>query len=452
VNGGFGGLLITTPGIHLRGMDRSRVVVDGTKNGASPCSAKAADQDYGTLNAKGSPLGRNGIVVSKANGVSVENLTVCNFLRGSGDSGNQIWWNGGDGSAKIGMQGYTGRYLTATSTYFGTEDTAALYGIFSSNTQGPALWDQLYASNFSDSGMYVGACQQVCNVTISHAHMQYSSLGYSGTNSGGRVVITNSEFDHNQDGLDTNTQIAGDPPAPQNGACPGGAVSPITHTTSCWVFVHNYVHDNNNPNVPQTGESSDAPTGTGMTVSGGQNDTVTGNRFENNGAWGVLFIPFPDSGTPDNGQSCSGTGGNENALLGCVYDAFGDALVGNTFANNGFFGNPSNSDFGQIVFSAGKSQNCFSGNTFPDGSAPSDLETTQPTCGPITTAPNAPADLTAQVLCDTGLGSCPPGAKYPQPTAVVMHPLPTDLPSMPDPCSGVPANPWCSDHGHDGHD
>jgi hypothetical protein len=25
-----------------------------------------------------------------------------------------------------------------------------------------------------------------------------------------------------------------------------------------------------------------------------------------------------------------------------------------------------------------------------------------------------------------------------------MHPLPAGLPSMPDPCAGVPANPWCS--------
>jgi hypothetical protein len=25
-----------------------------------------------------------------------------------------------------------------------------------------------------------------------------------------------------------------------------------------------------------------------------------------------------------------------------------------------------------------------------------------------------------------------------------MHPLPAGLPTMPDPCSGVPANPWCS--------
>ena len=29
-------------------------------------------------------------------------------------------------------------------------------------------------------------------------------------------------------------------------------------------------------------------------------------------------------------------------------------------------------------------------------------------------------------------------------TSVIMHPLPAGLPTMPDPCSGVPANPWCN--------
>ena len=69
------------------------------------------------------PSGRNGIVVWKANDVSIENLTVCNFLAGTGASGNEIWWNGGDESGKIGLTGYWGSYLTATSTFFSNETT-----------------------------------------------------------------------------------------------------------------------------------------------------------------------------------------------------------------------------------------------------------------------------------------------------------------------------------------
>ena len=449
-DGDMGGVLITTSDLHLRGMDRSTVIVDGTKAGSTPCSSSPSAQNFGAAGSGGTPVGRNGILIWKADDVSVENLTACNFLGGTGDGGNEIWWNGGDGSGKIGLKGYTGSYLTATSTFFsnqGTPDqqeaTAAEYGIFSSNSEGPGQWNQLYASNFNDSGMYVGACHQLCDVTIDHAWMEYNALGYSGTNSGGALVIENSQFDNNQDGTDTNTQINGDPPAPQNGACPNNGISPITHTHSCWVFIHNYSHNNNNPNVPEAGNAAAGPIGTGMTLSGGRNDTVMDNTFSDNGAWGFLLVPYPDSGTPSLNQSCPGTGGVEEAGLGCVYDPMGDAVLHNTFTHNGYFGNPSNSDYGQIVYNGGQPQNCFAGNSAPNGSAPPNLEQTQPTCGKITTSANTGGPLLGQVLCDTGFGSCPAGATYPQHTGVVMHPLPQGLPTMPDPCAGVPANAWC---------
>jgi hypothetical protein len=454
--GGVAGVLITTPDIYLRGMNRNTVIVDGDKAGApEACDPDAAWQNFGittsgaapyggsSTTSVNKPYGRNGIVVFKASGVSIENLTACNFLTGSGDAGNEIWWNGGDGTGKVGLHGYTGAYLTATSTYYGGEGTAAGYGIFSSNSSGPSSWNQLYASNFNDSGMYVGACQQVCNVTIDNAWMEYNALGYSGTNSGGAVVIENSQFDNNEDGADTNTQIDGDPPAPQNGDCPDNGISPITHTHSCWVFIHNYVHNNNNPNSPAAGSAAAGPYGTGMTVSGARNVTVMDNRFVDNGAWGTLFVPYPDSGKPVNGQTCAGTGGVQNSALGCIYDPEGDALLDNTYVHDGYFGNPSNSDFGQIAFSAGQPQNCFAGNTDPQGSAPPNLEQIQPTCGAITKKSNTGGALLNQVLCDTGFGGCPAGAHYPKPSTIIMKPLPSDLPTMPNPCAGVPTNAWC---------
>jgi len=443
-DGDFGGVVISTPDIHLRGMSRSGVIIDGTVPGSTtPCSAAPAAQRLGATGPGGAPPGRNGIVVWKADDVSIENLTVCNFLGGSGDAGNEIWWNGGDGSGRIGMTGYRGAYLTATSTYYGGEKTAAQYGIFASNAAGPASWDQIYASNFNDSGMYVGACRQQCDVTIDHAWMQYSALGYSGTNSGGAIVIENSRFDHNKDGADTNTQIDGDPPAPQNGACPHDGTSPITHTHSCWVFIHNSVRDNNNPDVPQAGSASAGPTGTGMTVSGGTNDTVMDNTFSDNGAWGVLFVPYPDSNPPVLGQTCGGAGGFELAGFGCVLDPEGDALLDNRFVHDGYFANPSNADFGQIVIEAGQPGNCFAGNLAPDGSTPAGLEQSQPRCAGTISSSNAGGPLLAQVLCDTGYGACPAGSVYPPLTAITMHPLPGALASMPDPCAGVPRNSWC---------
>jgi hypothetical protein len=448
-DGDHGGVVISTPDLHLRGMNRNTVIVDGTKAGApTPCSSEAQWQNLGPQ-AKGKAQGRNGIVVWKADDVSIQNLTACNFLDGPGDSGNEIWWNGGDNSGKIGLAGYTGDYLTGTSTFYGGEDTAASYGIFSSNSSGPAEWNEIYGSNMNDSGMYVGACHQVCDVTIDHAWMENNALGYSGTNSGGAVVIENSQFDHNEDGADTNTQIDGDPPAPQNGDCPGNQISKITHTRSCWVFMHNDVHDNDNPNAPEAGSAAAGPIGTGMTVSGARNVTVMDNTFSNNGAWGTLFVPYPDSGKPSLGQSCKKTGGFETAGFGCVYNPEGDALLDNTYVNDGYFGNPSNSDFGQILLNDGIPSDCFAGNTAPNGSAPANLEQLQPTCGGTTTTTNSDSALLGQVLCDTGFGSCPAGAVYPKVTGVTMAPLPTTLPTMPNPCHGVPANAWCP--GGSGH-
>ncbi len=436
--GGFGGVVITTAGVHLRGMNRNSVVVDGTKTGAPKCSTSPSDQ-WTT-----SP-GRNGIVIYRANNVSVENLTVCNFLSGSGDSGNGIWWNGGGGSGLIGLHGYTGAYLTVTDTAFIGEATAGTYGVFSSNAQGPAKWTTIYASNQNDSGMYVGACRQVCAITINHAWMENNALGYSGTNSGGAIVIKNSLFDKNEDGLDTNTQIAGDPPAPQNGACPNNAISPITHTHSCWVLMNSVFDSNNNPNVPRAGSAAAGPTGTGMTLSGGKNDTVMHNTFKNNGAWGILFVPYPDASTPSDGQTCSGTGGFEITGFGCVYDPQNNALLNNTFIHNGFFGNASNGDFGQITIGGHEKQNCYRGNTAPDGSAPSNLQTVQRVCGVRTTAGNTGGVLFGQVLCDTGFGTCASTMVYPQSTGVVLLHLPAanKLLTMPNPCAGVPSNAWC---------
>jgi hypothetical protein len=441
--GDMGGLYINKPHLHIRGMDRNGVVVDGTNPGSPRCSSNPADQNFGSAGSNGKRIGRNGILVWKADEVSIDNLTVCNFLAGTGDSGNQVWWNGGADSGTIGMRGYSGSYLTATSTYFAGEATASEYGIFAGNTAGPASWDYLYANNMNDSGSYVGACQQVCDVTINHSWFEYNALGYSGTNSGGAVVMENSEFDHNQDGLDTNTQIKGDAPAPQNGGCPHGAKSNVSGSNSCWVFLNNYVHDNNNANAPSSGGASAGPVGTGMTVSGGSFDTVMGNRFANNGAWGVLFVPYPDSNPPSNGQTCSGGGGRQVSGFGCVFDPKGDALLGNTFSNNAFFGNPGNADFGQVTLFAGEPQNCYRDNSAPKGSAPANLESTQPTCGSTSSQPTTGV-LLAQVLCDTRVGSCPAGSNYPRPGQPVLHPLPTNLPTMPNPCQGVPDGLWCS--------
>ncbi len=443
------GVLIKKDHLHLRGMNRNKVVVDGTRPGSPNCSSKKSDQDFGDK-AKGAaaPLGRNGLVVWKADGVSIENLTACNFLTGSGNSGNEIWWNGGDGSGKIRLHRFGGNYLNATSTFYRGTDTAAGYGLFTSNARGPGIWAHDYASNFDDSNYYIGGCRRVCNQTMNHDWSEYSALGYSGTNSGGKLVIKNSEFDRNKDGFSTNSQNNDDWPSPQNGHCRKGKKSPITHTVSCWVFIHNYVHDNNNPQVPGRGAASAGPVGTGMSISGGRFDTVMHNRFVHNGAWGVLLVPYPDDETPPPGEHCQG-GTSDTILSGfgftCTFDDWGNQLFHNKFKDNGFYGNPTNGDIGELTLIDGKAINCYRGNTTPDGTSPPTAQQTNTDCGQTGTANNNLALLT-EAACDSEVDVtlCAPTDHYPRGTKVIMHRLPTGkLDTMPNPCRGVPDNPWC---------
>src|ERR1700693_104296 len=49
-HGDLGGVLVWSSAIHFRGMNRSTVIVDGTKAGTTgPCSANPAQQNFGAL-------------------------------------------------------------------------------------------------------------------------------------------------------------------------------------------------------------------------------------------------------------------------------------------------------------------------------------------------------------------------------------------------------------------
>jgi len=451
-------ILITKPGIYLRGMNRNKVIVDGTKAGP-PCNRIKKDQNFGPKTKSG-PAGLNGIMIWKADNVWVQNLTACNFLGGSGAAGNAVWWNGGADSGtatkeSIGGWGYYGSYLTSTSTFYMNEHTAAEYGIFTSNWDG-GRWDHAYASNFNDSGFYIGACGPFCNQTVNHVWSEYNALGYSGSNSGGNLVIKNSQWDKNETGFSTNSQ-EGDNPPPQDGACPHHGISPITHTHSCWVLMNNYIHDNNNPNIPSAGLAGGGPVGTGVSLAGARNDTLMGNRIVRNNAWGISITPFPGSGSP-----CTGGQGGPGGQPACIWDSWGDAVLNNTFSDNGDYGNPTNGDIGLTNFFPNEPNDCFRGNRDKAGltTAPSNAQQMYPKCQGNMTMPSdmtpGGATFTEEVACDAtlplptvGKAPCAPGDHYPRRKRVIMHPLPpaSKLRSMPNPCKGVPANPWCPGHG-----
>src|SRR5881296_1749237 len=313
------GVLIRTSGIHLRGLDRNKVIVDGTRVGAlTPCSSDPAFQ----------VTGRDGVEVYKASGTYVENLTVCNFLTdpATGEHGNQIWWNGGDGSGLIGMHSYWGNYLTASSGYSnGAAHPRGEYGIFVSNADGPGSINYSYASNMGDAAFYVGACPN-CNAVLDHDHAQYYALAYSGTNSGGNLIIENSEFDHNKTGLVSNSQNNDDQPSPQNGSCPASSGPAVPGAVGCTIFANNHIHDNNNANVPGAGMglAGAAPVGTGVVLAGTEYITLYNNRIERNGAWGSWSPTCPTRRRHPPEATCQGGLYYDPTTQTCYYQAFGN--------------------------------------------------------------------------------------------------------------------------------
>jgi hypothetical protein len=216
------------------------------------------------------------------------------------------------------------------------------------------------------------------------------------------------------------------------------------------VFINNYVHDNNNPNVPSHGVAGAAPVGTGVTIYGGRHNIFTRNRFVNNGAWGIIFVPFPDTEQPPPVAHCQGGADlSTPASPLCYFDDFGNETADNTFTHNGFFGNPSNGDIAEISGTgpnANADSNCFHDNADTAGpltSDPSNIDSFNH-CGQTYSSPGSAAFL-AQVSCDSGLlASCPSTtvANYPRATNVVLKMPPPQL-SLRNPCQGVPANPWC---------
>ncbi len=433
--------VLITKRVHLRGMNRNGVVLDGTRVGARRCSNRLVDQQFGP-----GGDGRNGIVVWKTDGVSVENLTACNFL---GD-GNQIWFNGGDGSGKIGMGPFVGRYLSATSTFYRAGKPSAAYGLFVSNSKGPGLLEEGYASNMDDSGVYVGACPD-CNVTVRFIHSQYNALGYSGTDAGGHLVVESSEWDHNGLGISTNSQNNDDAPSPQDGACPVGAIG-ILGSNRCTVFRDNDVHHNNLSDVPGFGVAGE-PVGTGISIAGGRHDIVMRNQIHDNGSWGIILVPFPDTGAPPAVSHCEG--GISLTALGipCFYDDWGNELRDNTFTNNGTFANPTNGDIADASGTDPRAQaevNCIHDNHATSGALVVEPATsaTHTTCGVPGAGAALLSPLIAEIACAGNVGvlgkPCDglPTPTYPKKKPAVIRPMPAQ-PTMANPCLGVPTNAWC---------
>jgi hypothetical protein len=393
---------VETPGLHIRGLNRNTVIVDGQH----------------TLGPKGE--GRNGIEVLRASNASVENLTVRNFDRESrnGANGNQIWWNGGDGSGKIGAKGWVGAYLT-------TYDTGLTggYGLFVSNSVSGSM-ENVYASGFNDSGLYIGACRD-CKATVSKATVENSALGYSGTNAGGQLIIENSTFRHNTAGLVPNSLAHDDVPPPQDGACNSGEnTSPTpkfesTKIKRCTIFRNNLMTENNNLTTPTNSTTGESPWGTGVVMPGTYADLLEGNTISKNVNVGVLGFEFPNPFPPGPGTIFFQFAGNKFAKNTFSENGTaGGAFAGDMTLEGGAFGEPPES-----------TNNCVTKNDFTSATFPKNIEEGWSCKNKTTPNPGAEpfayiVELSAQSQART---------EQPQPAAPAQR-------TMPKPCKGVPKN------------
>lgn len=369
---------VTTNDIVIRGLDRNSVILDG-----------------------GFELD-NGFRVVAANGVAIENMTARNFTK------NGFFWTG--------VTGYRGSFLTAWRN--------GDYGIYAFDSVG-GLLENSYAAGSPDAGFYIGQCYP-CDALIRNVVSEYNGLGYSGTNSGGNLLIVDSIFRNNRAGI-----------VPNSGSYE--LCYPERETT----IVGNLVYSNNQPDTPAI-DVAILAMGNGILSAGGVRNTIERNRVWDHDKTGIGLVPFleedPNDVLPPASEwttPCAESKAKAPQVPGgpLLWDSAENIVRGNVLEDN------RRADI--AVASAGTDlrtlANCFSGNQFST-SAPLDLERLAPCDADFDDSGDWTAgDLNVISWLDD-VATAPPSVDYQ--TAILPDP-PTDLPSMPD-AATAPAVPAAS--------
>jgi hypothetical protein len=310
---------VQTDNLTIRGLDRNTVVLDGR-----------FDLD-------------NGVRIVGAKGVAVENMTAMNYTK------NGFFWTGTDG--------YRGSYLTA----YRTGD----YGVYAFQSVNGQL-DHIYAAGSPDAGVYIGGCYP-CNAVLTDTVSEHNGLGYSGTNSGGNLIIMSSTFRFNRAGI-----------VPNSGSYE--TCYPNRGTT----VVGNTVYSNNQGDTPAIDVALLAM-GNGIVLAGAVRNDVERNLVYDHDKSGIALVPYPESDpndavpppakwdTPCSEQVKQPPTKPSGAVL---WDAQQDKVIGNVLSNNRQ-ADIILSSVGTDVSTLG---NCFSGNTLTS-TAPKNLETLAPCNG-----------------------------------------------------------------------
>lgn len=325
---------VTTDDITIRGLDRNKTIVDGEFK---------------------RPMG---FLVQDADNVVIENITARHATL------NNIYWTGADG--------FRGSFLTS----YNSGD----YGIYSFASQ-HGVFEDSWSSGSRDSGFYIGQCKP-CHQTIRRVKSTLSGLGYSGTNAGGDLLITDSEWWDNYGGGITPNTLDSEEHPPQEDI----------------VITNNYVHGNQNTSAPYKDPAFAAVYGMGIVVAGGNKDVVKNNRVTDHLYFGVIVLPIPGLGP----------GPVEPApVTGNLYRTYDNRVEGNKVSGSGVadlaLGAPSGSG------------NCFTGNTYGTSLPPAIEQVYTCTSPPDSGGDPAVTAIAASNLARAESGELAPGDWKTQP-------------------------------------
>ena len=312
----------------------------------------------------------------------------------------------------------------------------------------------------ADSGYYIGACPD-CMSWLVDAHAQNNALGYSGTNSGGRLVVALSEWDHNKTGISTNSQNNDDAPSPQDGSCPQGGAGPHG-TGSCTFFLEQLDPRQQQPERARLGDGRPRARrdGHGARRRPPRHDRGrTGWSTTAPGDCSSCRSRTPAPRRPSRTAPAAST--NPGGLLGalgvtCYFDDFGNDVRGQLPARQRQAS--ATRPTATSATSAGSTRRATAGTATsirPESPAhPTDLQTTHGQCGDPEPGRRAhrPA-LAAGDLRHRGVRTVPadPGSVL---SASNRGRRSCRFPAnrrCPNPCAGVPRNSWCEREDHGGH-
>ena len=343
---------ITTDDITVRGLERNTTIVDGEFT---------------------RPMG---FLVQDADNVVIENITARYTTL------NNFYWTG--------VNGFRGSYLTS----YNSGD----YGIYSFDSQ-HGVFEDSWASGSRDSGFYIGQCKP-CHQVIRRIKATLSGLGYSGTNAGGDLVLTDSEWWDNFGGGITPNTLDSEENPPQVDI----------------VITNNYVHGNQNTSAPYKDPAFAAVHGMGIANMGGDKNIIENNRVEDHLYFGIIVQPIPGLGPSQDPLPVNPTGN--------VYRANDNVVRNNTVSDSGVadlaLGLPSGTG------------NCFGSNTFST-SLPAAIETAYACGGPGSQLGGGDATVSAIVAANVARaesGELAPGDWKTQP-------VPPAQPNMKDPSKVV---------------